>query len=296
MTQAAQSAAIAWAEMAIEKACDSAERWYRTLPTFHDRVNLGSVVGFRHPAILSEQDCVMHFARFLNEAGVAWDAIHHQVAVSRWLFAAPHEAATAGAAKWRVDLALLRSEDFLAAQLPATGPGFSFDACLEFAYLPDFWTLPDAAKFGEPEKGHAKVQQDVEKIARYLNGGVSAGSVTQLSSRSPTRRSRQRSNQTPNPWAARSASSAVIPRGHTRNGGNPGSVPHCASSRHASLDRTRATPLAITRTARRRMPSTVMRQPRLRRTSRCAQEHARAVGDRDELAPGPASECDERGL
>lgn len=168
MTQAAQSAAIAWAEMAIEKACDSAERWYRTLPTFHDRVNLGSVVGFRHPAILSEQDCVMHFARFLNEAGVAWDAIHHQVSVSRWLFDAPHEAATAGGAKWRVDLALLRSEDFLRAQLPATGPGFSFDACLEFAYLPDFWALPDAAKFGEPEKGHAKVQ----KIARYLNGGV----------------------------------------------------------------------------------------------------------------------------
>ena len=68
-----------WAEQAIEEACRLAKVWYRKLPQFPDRVNLGSVVGFKYPAILSEHDCVMHFARFLHEAGVEWNDMHHQV-------------------------------------------------------------------------------------------------------------------------------------------------------------------------------------------------------------------------
>jgi hypothetical protein len=55
-------------------------------------------------------------------------------------FDAPHPAATfmtAGERRRRIDLALLRSEDFFAAKLPATEPGFTFDAFLEFAYLSD---------------------------------------------------------------------------------------------------------------------------------------------------------------
>lgn len=70
-----------WAEDAIEDACRRAEQWFRRLPSFDPRVNLHSVVGRKHPAILSEQDCVINFARFLNEAGVPWDAIHHEVSV-----------------------------------------------------------------------------------------------------------------------------------------------------------------------------------------------------------------------
>lgn len=131
-----------WAEDAIENACRRAQRWFECLRPFPKRVNLRSVVGHKRPAILSEQDCVMNFARFLNEEGVPWDAVHHQVAVSRWLFEKPHPAATAGLSKrWCVDLAILSVEDFLAAQLPATTPGFQFDACLEFAYLSDSYTL-----------------------------------------------------------------------------------------------------------------------------------------------------------
>lgn len=174
MSRAPEPTERSWAEGAIEEACERAEQWYRTLPRFPQRVNLGSVVGHRHPALLSEQDCVIHFARFLNEAGVPWDAIHHQVSVSRWLFEPPHPAATAGASKWRwrVDLALLGSEDFVAARLPATDPSFMFDACLEFAYLSDFWTLPRVHPYGEPAKGREKVQKDVEKVARYLAGGA----------------------------------------------------------------------------------------------------------------------------
>src|SRR5437762_1120536 len=117
-----------WADDAIEEACERAQPWFRTLAPFPSRVNLGSVIGFRHPALVSEQDCVIHFARFLNEVGVPWEDIHHQVSVSRWLFEEPHPAATAGANKWRVDLTLLKSVDFLDASLPATEPGFQFDA------------------------------------------------------------------------------------------------------------------------------------------------------------------------
>jgi hypothetical protein len=72
-----------WADSAIEAACVRAEEWYRTLRPFVSRVNLGSVVGRKYPVLLSEQDCVIHFARFLGEVGVEWDAIHHQVSVSR---------------------------------------------------------------------------------------------------------------------------------------------------------------------------------------------------------------------
>jgi hypothetical protein len=99
-------------------------------------------------------------------------SMHHQVSVSRWLFEAPHPAASAGQPRWRVDLALLRSDDFLAAQLPATASGFQFDALLEFAYLDDFWTLPEVNPYGEPAKRREKVAKDVDKIARYLSRGA----------------------------------------------------------------------------------------------------------------------------
>jgi hypothetical protein len=161
-----------WADRAVDDACARAEEWYLGLPSFPARVNLGSVVGYRHPALVSEQDCVMHFARFLNESGVAWESIHHQVSVSRWLFDSPHPAATAGDKRWRVDLALLEAADFLHADLPAVHPGFEFDAFLEFAYLSDAWTQEGSARFGEPEKGRKKVAADVEKIGRYLKAGA----------------------------------------------------------------------------------------------------------------------------
>src|SRR5262249_20041370 len=87
-------------------------------------------------------------------------------------FDSPHPAATRPS--WRADLALVKSEDFLAAaaEFPAKAPGFQFDACLEFAYLPDFYTLPVVRAYGEPEKGQDKVREDVNKICRYVSGGV----------------------------------------------------------------------------------------------------------------------------
>jgi hypothetical protein len=162
-----------WAEAAVEDACRLTEQWFRGLRRFEPRVNLGSVVGHKYPALLSEQDGVIHFARFLNEAGVPWEDIHHQVSMSRWMFDEPHPAATTmteGERRRRIDLALLRGDTFLNATLPATQPGFQFDAFLEFGYLSDYWHEPGARNFGEPLRGQKKVKEDVAKVARNLAG------------------------------------------------------------------------------------------------------------------------------
>src|SRR5207247_11394003 len=107
-----------WAEPAIESACRRAEEWYRSLPAFEPRVFVGSgeVIGHKYPALLSERDCVINFARFLQEADVPWDAIHHEVPMSRWLFDAEHPAATKmtpGQRRRTIDLALIKSEDLV---------------------------------------------------------------------------------------------------------------------------------------------------------------------------------------
>lgn len=36
----------------------------------------GSVSAHFGPTILSEHDCVLHYARFLNQVGVAWEDMH----------------------------------------------------------------------------------------------------------------------------------------------------------------------------------------------------------------------------
>jgi hypothetical protein len=150
-----------WAGTAVEEACLRAGAWFRALLPFEPRVNLGSVVGHKFPALVSEQDAVIHFARFLNEAGVAWEDIHHQVSISRWMFDAPHPAATKmteGEQRRQIDLALLRSDEFLAATLPATEPGFQFDAFLEFGYLSDSWTGAGRAQVRSAGEGPRESQ------------------------------------------------------------------------------------------------------------------------------------------
>jgi hypothetical protein len=164
-----------WAEEAIEEACARTQAWYRTLPRFEPQVNLRTVVGARYPAILSERDCVTNFVRFLHDAGVPWDAMHHEMTVSRWMFDKPHPAATAfvPGERRRVDLALVRTEDFLAAELPATENAFQFEAFLEFKYLSAYWTAEKARVFNnDPAGGRLSVEQDVEKLGRQLESGA----------------------------------------------------------------------------------------------------------------------------
>lgn len=167
-----------WAEAAIEGACRRAEEWFRSLPAFSTRAVVGGrqVVGRRSPAILSERDSVINFARFLNEEGVPWDAIHHEVSMSRWLFEAPHPAATSmtpAERRRRLDLVLVKTEDFLATELPITSPGFKFDAILEFGYFSDYWTVSGARIFGgDPAGGRGKVHDDVQKVGLHLSTGA----------------------------------------------------------------------------------------------------------------------------
>jgi hypothetical protein len=172
-----ESMDLSWAESAVEGACRRAEAWYQDLAVFEPRavVGAGEVVGHKHPALLSERDCVIHFARFLHEEGVPWDAVHHEVPMSRWIFDSPHPAATKmtpAQRRRRIDLALVKSEDLLKIRLPVVEPGFQFDAFLEFGYLSDYWKVPGAVLFGDPAAGRKKVEADVEKIAVHLETGA----------------------------------------------------------------------------------------------------------------------------
>jgi hypothetical protein len=91
------------------------------------------------------------------------------------MFDADHPAATKmtrGQRRRTIDLALIKSEDLAAATLPATEPGFQFDAVLEFGYLSDYWTVEGAQKYGDPKKGQRKVSDDVEKVGLHLEVGA----------------------------------------------------------------------------------------------------------------------------
>lgn len=93
--------------------------------------------------------------------------------MSRWIFEEPHPAATAmthAQRRRRIDLVLVKTEDFLAADLPVTTTGFQFDAILEFGYLSDYWQVLGARIFGgDPARGREKVDADVEKVGLHLS-------------------------------------------------------------------------------------------------------------------------------
>jgi hypothetical protein len=164
-------------EFAVEQACVAVEEWFRSLQPFPTRVNLGSVVGQRTPALLSEGDCVVAFIRFLVAVGLPWEAVHNEVSISRWIFDKPHPAATAiteHVQRRRVDLVLVDPDRFLRAELPSTSAknGFQFDVFLEFGYLTDYWQVPNVDSWGDPKGGRGKVAADVEKITRHLEAGA----------------------------------------------------------------------------------------------------------------------------
>jgi hypothetical protein len=119
---------------------------------------------------------VIAFARFLSEAGVPWEAIHHEVSISRWIFDKPHPAATAmskSGLRRRVDVVLVKPRDLLEAELPAVTSEFAFDAFIEFGYLTDYWRQPKARIFNsDPLGGRKKIMADVDKIGAHLAAGA----------------------------------------------------------------------------------------------------------------------------
>jgi hypothetical protein len=150
----------------VEDACRRTERWFRDLPEWVEHIAHGDVSSYYGPTLLSEADCVMHFARYLNEAGVRWEDMHFELAKSQLLFAPPHVASTA-LNRWRADLALHKWEELLEAPLPARDDSFRFDAFLEFKIAGNHWQF--GPSYGDPLKTRRSVIADVEKVASYLD-------------------------------------------------------------------------------------------------------------------------------
>ena len=168
--QPAGSASVATTpEVGIEAACRRAERWLAGLPEWPTHVVHDGVSSHFGPTILSEADCVMHFARHLHAEGIAWEDMHFELGRSKWLFAAPHPL-MADKGRWKVDLALVEREALLTAVLPDKASTFAFDACLEFKLASNHWKF--GPSYGDPLRTRAAVKADVEKVASYRWKGL----------------------------------------------------------------------------------------------------------------------------
>ena len=155
----------------VEEACAATQRWLGKLPAWNEHIVVGggSVASDHGPTLLSEADCVLHFARHLSSAGVPWENMHLELSRSKLFFAALHPAADVKPS-WRVDLAVVDRDALLAAQPPFADDRFRFDAFFEFALAGNFWQ--HGAPYGHPKKLREKVAVDVEKVGRYLEAGL----------------------------------------------------------------------------------------------------------------------------
>ena len=154
---------------ATDVACHLAEDWLRALPAWeiHPVTADGGVSGHRGPTLISEADCVLHFARFLNQAGVPWEDMHLELSRVKSMFGSTHPAS---GSTWRVDLAVVSPEALARAKPPLADDWFRFDAFYEFALASSFWL--HGSRYGHPAKMRTKVAQDVTKVGRYIDLGL----------------------------------------------------------------------------------------------------------------------------
>ena len=131
----------------------------------------GSVVSHKGPAILSEADCVLQFARRLNDAGVSWKDIHIEVSPGQWLV----NPAKAGVRPPRIDLVVVERAKLASLTEPFTPSktsDFLFDAVFEFKLASNYWERK--LKNGSPAKPPASVARsiaaDKKKVRTYLDG------------------------------------------------------------------------------------------------------------------------------
>src|SRR5918911_3570445 len=91
-------------------------RWLTELPEWskHPTNPSGSVSSHFGPTILSEHDCVLHFARFLNAAGVSWHDIHLELSPGQWMYTPNADAKPPK----RIDLAVMGQRKLMDAGLP----------------------------------------------------------------------------------------------------------------------------------------------------------------------------------
>jgi len=138
--------------------------WLRALQPWpsHPVNATGTVSAHFGPTILSEHDCVLHYARFLADAGVAWEDIHLELSPGQWMYE------TAGAKPKRIDLAIAPRDRLAAAPMPAARGAFPLDAVFELALASSFWQ--HGAGWLKPVL--AKVDADVAKVGEYLHAGL----------------------------------------------------------------------------------------------------------------------------
>lgn len=151
----------------IAAATTNMEAWLRSLQRWESHpVNATKTVSAHFgPTILSEHDCVLHYARFLAAAGVPWEDMHMELSPGQWMY----DAAT-GIKPKRIDLAVIERENLAATSLPATPGSFPLDAVFEFALASSYWQHG----VGSPKPMLKKIADDVEKVAEYLRSGLAS--------------------------------------------------------------------------------------------------------------------------
>ncbi len=146
-------------EKQTAKALVDLERWLARQPGWKSgELTGGRARSNRSPAILSESDCVLQFARFLNKQGVPWKDIHISVAPGQWLV----EKSVAGPRPARIDLAVVDRDRLAKRKAPlrrSKQEDFLFDAIFEF-------TL--AATRQTRALKHA-IDKDTSRVRRYLD-------------------------------------------------------------------------------------------------------------------------------
>src|SRR4051812_41767961 len=110
--------------------------WLRGLPEWpsHPTNASGSVSAHFGPTILSEHDCVLHYARFLADVDVPWEDMHLELSTGQWMYDR-----TGSATPKRIDLAIIPRERLAAARLPVPAGEFPIEAVFEFALASNYW-------------------------------------------------------------------------------------------------------------------------------------------------------------
>ena len=92
-------------DQAIALAVTETAAWLQSLPEWPNHPTNASATVSSHlgPTILSEHDCVLHFARHLNAAGVPWEDMHLELSPGQWMFTP----SAGSSAPKRIDLAVI---------------------------------------------------------------------------------------------------------------------------------------------------------------------------------------------
>lgn len=158
----------------ISNALDAFEESLNKQPSWkvHPVNATKNVSAHRGPVILSEHDCVMHFAKALNDEGVPWDHMHFELSPGQWLF--PIEAKKKRPP--RVDLAICDPVALDAASPPCRRDDFQFEYVFEFKLASAYWLWKSKGKRSKRLRPPSAIQEgianDIKKVKKYLRPGT----------------------------------------------------------------------------------------------------------------------------